>query len=340
MFFAVVLIFRGIAVLVKGGAKWTTKLRAKALTTSNPRAYFWTRFGPVLAALVVVLSLPAVVVAATAHPVGNDTAIIRAGEPSSAAIASASGRSATVSDSSGPIVPSDSAAGQTAESPPAAGGVSVLGAGIILPNRSRTPGATNPVVTQASIGQTICVVGWTSTIRPSSSVTTAIKVKQLASGYAYNGDTARGDYEEDHLISLELGGSPSAEANLWPEPYNVAEGARVKDRIENKLHDLVCQGQLTLRAAQTAIASDWWHAYETYVAASTTPAAPAASAPPAPAPVAPAPAGPAAPAPQASNIVHAGSFCSTGGATGVTSTGRAMVCKTTSTDSRLRWRSP
>jgi hypothetical protein len=36
--------------------------------------------------------------------------------------------------------------------------------------------------------------------------------------------------------------------------------------------------------------------------------------------------------------VHAGAFCSGAGSTGVTSTGRPMVCKTTNTDRRLRWR--
>ena len=82
--------------------------------------------------------------------------------------------------------------------------------------------------------------GWTATIRPDSSYTTELKVQQLASGYTYRGDAAKGDYEEDHLISLELGDAPSAEANLWPEPYKAPEGARVKDVVENKLHSLVC----------------------------------------------------------------------------------------------------
>jgi hypothetical protein len=136
-----------------------------------------------------------------------------------------------------------------------------------LPDPARTPGATNPGVTQGNIGQTICVTGWTATVRPPSSVTTKLKVAQLASGYAFNGDTATGDYEEDHLISLELGGAPASEANLWPEPYNSPEGARVKDVVENKLHDLVCAGTITLEAAQQAIATNWWTAYQTYVGA-------------------------------------------------------------------------
>ncbi len=169
---------------------------------------------------------------------------------------------------------------------PDTGGLVVLPTGVVLPNSSRTPGATNPAVTQATIGQTICVSGWTATVRPSSSVTTALKVQQLATGYAYNGDTTTGDYEEDHLISLELGGAPAAWANLWPEPYNVAEGARVKDRLENKLHALVCAGTISLAVAQSAIASNWWTAYQTYVGGTPAPA-PAPVVPVAPAPVTP-----------------------------------------------------
>jgi Protein of unknown function (DUF3761) len=172
----------------------------------------------------------------------------------------------------------------------ATGAITVNASGAVLPNSARTPGAINPAVTQATIGRTICVIGWTSTVRPSSSVTTTLKVAQLASGYTYKGDTATGDYEEDHLISLELGGAPSAEANLWPEPYNSPEGARVKDQVENKLHTLVCGGTITLATAQRAIASNWWIAYQTYVG--TTPVAPTYEAPVA---AQPAPAAPVAP---------------------------------------------
>jgi hypothetical protein len=170
------------------------------------------------------------------------------------------------------------------------GGITVNAAGAVLPNRARTPGAINPSVSQANIGRTICVSGWTATIRPDSSYTTELKVAQLASGYTYKGDTAKGDYEEDHLISLELGGSPKAEANLWPEPYNSPEGARVKDQVENRLHSLVCSGAVSLATAQRAIASNWWVAYQTYVGAAPNPApAPAPAPAPGPAP-APAPA--------------------------------------------------
>ncbi len=177
----------------------------------------------------------------------------------------------------------------TPVAPKKTGGISVNSSGAVLPNSARTPGAINPSVTQATIGRTICVSGWTATIRPPSSLTTALKVAQLASGYTYKGDTATGDYEEDHLISLELGGAPSAEANLWPEPYNAPEGARVKDQVENKLHTLICGGTITVATAQRAIATNWWVAYQTYVGAA--PPASTYKAPvvaqPAPVPVAP-----------------------------------------------------
>jgi len=135
----------------------------------------------------------------------------------------------------------------------------------VLPDRKRTPGAINPNVTQANIYSTICVSGWTKTVRPSSNYTTGLKKEQLASGYAYKGDILTKDYEEDHLISLELGGSPTSEKNLWPEPYNSAHGARIKDRLENVLNDMVCASHptITLKAAQRMIATDWWTASKT-----------------------------------------------------------------------------
>src|SRR3954453_2948850 len=153
---------------------------------------------------------------------------------------------------------------RTSAPKPRPNGVLVMAGGIVLPNRTLTPGATNPAVTQATIHSTICLTGYTKTVRPSSSYTTSLKRRQLAAGYAFHGDLSTSDYEEDHLISLELGGSPASVKNLWPEPYAAAEGARVKDKVENELHDLVCSGRLTLRAAQRAIAANWWTAFQRY----------------------------------------------------------------------------
>jgi hypothetical protein len=59
--------------------------------------------------------------------------------------------------------------------------------------------------------------------------------------------------EIDHIISLELGGSNSI-ANLYPER---APGYHLKDKLENRLHDMVCSGGIALRAAQAGIARNW-----------------------------------------------------------------------------------
>lgn len=211
--------------------------------------------------------------------------------------------SPTVSATSASATPtaSDGASSSVAGGAAVAGTEAVAGAAI-LPDRAVTPGATNPAVNQGDIASTICVSGWTTTVRPPSSYTSDLKLEQLRAGYAYNGDLNPGDYEEDHLIPLELGGAPSDVHNLWPEPSIASTGGSgEKDQLENKLHSLVCSGQLALTAAQQAIASDWWTAYEQYVAAPAAPPAAPAPAPVQPAPVQPAPVqpAPAAPAPAA-----------------------------------------
>ena len=133
------------------------------------------------------------------------------------------------------------------------------------PNPSLTPGALNPAVTQATIDSTICVSGWTGTIRPSESFTNALKVKQIGQ-YGYT-DTRTSSYEEDHLISLELGGAPADARNLWPEPYTDSlpdgrpTGAYTKDAFETKLKDEICAGTITLAQAQGDIGDHWVHAY-------------------------------------------------------------------------------
>jgi hypothetical protein len=100
-------------------------------------------------------------------------------------------------------------------------------------------------------------------VRPPVAYTNQLKQEQLE-GRDYTDQEPR-DYEEDHLISLELGGAPKNEQNLWPEAYAGSCGARVKDVIERKLNRLVCSGDLPLRMAQHMIATDWVAAYNRYV---------------------------------------------------------------------------
>jgi hypothetical protein len=151
------------------------------------------------------------------------------------------------------------------------------------PDPLRTPGVLNPAVTQADIGSTICVSGWTATIRPPSSYTTNLKKQQIVE-YGYT-DTSTADYEEDHLISLELGGAPTDPRNLWPEPYTAglsdgrSTSAHIKDGFETQLKKQVCAGSLTLAAAQAEIGDHWVHAfYGIAFTTATNSAGPSASA--------------------------------------------------------------
>ena len=124
-----------------------------------------------------------------------------------------------------------------------------------LPDPSCTPGATDPRVTQENIHQTICVPGYSKTVRPPVSVTNRIKRERMAA-YGLTGQPMR-DYELDHLVSLEIGGAPADPLNLWPEHYSEPDGARDKDKVEDALHRLVCSGKLTLGEAQRRIAVNW-----------------------------------------------------------------------------------
>jgi Putative zinc-finger len=71
-------------------------------------------------------------------------------------------------------------------------------------------------------------------------------------------------YEVDYLITPGLGGADDIR-NLWPQSYSAtAWNARVKDTLEDHLHELVCSGQLDLVTAQRDISSDWIAAYQKY----------------------------------------------------------------------------
>jgi len=127
----------------------------------------------------------------------------------------------------------------------------------VMPDPNCTPGVTNPDVTQDTIDSTICKRGFTKTIRPPVSYTNRLKHEQIQE-YGFL-DTKVKDYEEDHLISLELGGSPDDPKNLWPEPHG---SPNEKDLVENYLNQQVCDHKMSLEEAQKEIATDWYTIYK------------------------------------------------------------------------------
>jgi len=111
-------------------------------------------------------------------------------------------------------------------------------------------------VTDATLESTVCRRGgYTSTVRPPTSITNS--EKRLAQA-AYGQNDGPSAYELDHLVPLELGGTPNSAANLWPEP---GSSPNPKDKLEGALHDLLCAHHITLTAAQHMIATDWITAY-------------------------------------------------------------------------------
>jgi hypothetical protein len=123
-----------------------------------------------------------------------------------------------------------------------------------LPDPKCTPGSINPSVTHDNIKNTICLPGYSRTIRPPVSYTTPLKIKLMQS---YGFTDSRSNYELDHLISLEIGGNPKDVRNLWPEPGYGQYNFHIKDRFENYLHKQVCNGATSLSNAQKEIATDW-----------------------------------------------------------------------------------
>lgn len=122
-----------------------------------------------------------------------------------------------------------------------------------LPDHACTPGA---IFTDAT-PSIICVSGYSQGVR---SVSVSLK-KKLYGAYGIDYPQPRGDYELDHLIPLELGGSNDP-SNLFPEAASPAPGFHEKDLVEDYLHQEMCAGRIDLHAAQVAIADDWISVYQ------------------------------------------------------------------------------
>jgi hypothetical protein len=121
----------------------------------------------------------------------------------------------------------------------------------------------NPAVTTSTMDTTICVHGWTATVRPPATYTNKVKLRQLqAQGLD---PAAARDYELDHVVPLALGGAPAALPNLRLQPWAGPCSAHSKDVLESTLHRAVCAGKVPLATAQHAIATDWPAAYRRYV---------------------------------------------------------------------------
>jgi hypothetical protein len=133
----------------------------------------------------------------------------------------------------------------------------------VTPDATLTPGAVDPRVTQATIGQTICTKGYTKTVRPSRKASELLK-RHVMAAYGIPWKERR-FYELDHAIPIELGAAPADPRDLWPEPWDGPSGASRKDVLENTMHRLVCTGRLTLAEGQAVFRGDWRQGYQRFV---------------------------------------------------------------------------
>ena len=142
-----------------------------------------------------------------------------------------------------------------------------------LQDKTCTPGAIFDVTKDQ-----ICVSGYSSKVRD-------VPESEKAAVYAEYGIATHttGQYEVDHLISLELGGSNDI-SNLWPEAASPTPGFHQKDVLENSLHAQVCSGQIDLKQAQAEIADNWLAAANGTYSATASQATQQSAAAPAPAP--------------------------------------------------------
>jgi cytochrome c-type biogenesis protein CcmH/NrfF len=126
-------------------------------------------------------------------------------------------------------------------------------------------GALNPDVTQDTIAQTICLPGYTKSVRPAAGYASDVK-RILMERAGMNPGSAQ-YYELDYVIPLALGGHPTDRRNFALQILEGKNGAKRKDRIEAKLQCMVCSGQVTIADAQREILTDWQAAYQRHAQA-------------------------------------------------------------------------
>jgi hypothetical protein len=114
-------------------------------------------------------------------------------------------------------------------------------------------------VTQATIVDTICVPGYVDHVLPSFE--TQMRQKERLLKQRSIDASFAAEYALDYRIPVLLGGSPSSAANMDLRRWEGRAGQRRKERLAVYLKRCVCTGDMTLKAAQSAITGDWPNLY-------------------------------------------------------------------------------
>lgn len=134
-------------------------------------------------------------------------------------------------------------------------GVQTKTSGCMVRGPLQDPACTPGAIIASATTDMICQPGYARSIRN-------VPVSERDQVFAEYGIASHspGEYEVDHLVSLELGGSNDI-ANLWPEAASPKPGFHEKDRVENYLHSQMCSGAIPLKQAQIEIATNWLKVY-------------------------------------------------------------------------------
>ena len=137
-----------------------------------------------------------------------------------------------------------------------------IAGGMALPDRDVTPGEVDQEIEADTSKKSYVIDGIEKNICAPHFSAKAIrktiknfpKLKRTACD-EYGVEKCDGSIEGDHLISIEIGGCPDCQENVWPQPMSEA---RIKDhQVEDVLPKLVCSGKMSLASAQKCIATDW-----------------------------------------------------------------------------------
>jgi len=124
---------------------------------------------------------------------------------------------------------------------------------VSIPDSRLTPGAALLASRQA-----VCAQANTK----NKAVTVALQ-REVFQEYGIAGAEPQA-YEVDYLVTPALGGADDIR-NLWPHSYSATVwNAQVKDALEDRLREMVCDGRLDLSEAQREIAGNWIAAYKKY----------------------------------------------------------------------------
>lgn len=134
---------------------------------------------------------------------------------------------------------------------------------LIFPINAFAFGSLSKSVTQGNIDKTVCVPGYSASIRPDVTITNKIKLKMIDNKKIPRSEISK--YQLDHIVPLSVGGAPLDINNFQLQPYfGEINNAKAKDAVEHKIHSDLCKGKISLVNAQNIFLENRWKFYQIF----------------------------------------------------------------------------